>query len=79
MDIDLAREMVRAAFRAGRELEATIKTLKARCPEEEYRDLARGIATAIDSVHTALIRKAIAAHPDLEAEIDASITETGRY
>jgi hypothetical protein len=79
MDIDLAREMVRAAFRASRELEAMLKTLKARCPEDEYRDLALGIAAAVDSVGTALIRKAIAAHPNLEAEIDASITKTGRY
>ena len=79
MDIDLARQMVRAAFRASGELETILKTLKARCPKDEYRDLALGIAAAVDSVGTALIRKAIASHPELEAEIDASITKTGRY
>jgi len=79
MDIDLARQMVRADFRASRELETVLRTLKANCPEDEYRDLARGIAAAIDGIGTALTRKAIEAHPELEAEIDASIREHGRY
>jgi hypothetical protein len=71
--------MVRSAFKASGELETILKTLKTRCPEEEYRELARGIAAAVDSVGTGLIRKAIASHPELEAEIDAEIREHGHY
>ncbi len=79
MDIDLARQMVRVDFTVSRELQAVLQALKARCPEGEYRDLARGIAAAVDGVSTALTRKAIAAHPELEAEIDASIKQYGHY
>lgn len=79
MDIDLARQMVRVDFKVSRELEAVLLALKARCSPEEYRELARGIAAAIDGVGTALIRQAIAAHPELAGEIDASIKEHGQY
>lgn len=79
MDIDLARQMVRAAFSASGELESMLQAAKSRCPAEEYRDLARGIAAAIDSIGTSLISKAIASHPQLEEEIDKSMNEHGRY
>lgn len=79
MDVDLARQMVRAAFRASGELESTLRALKAGCSEEEYRDLARGIAAAVDAVGKGVISKAIALHPELEAEIDAEINEYGDY
>jgi hypothetical protein len=79
MNIDLARQMVRAAFRASGELETMLHTLKASCPEDEYRNLARGVAAAIDGIGTALTRPAIAAHPDLAAEIDAAIDRDGHY
>jgi hypothetical protein len=79
MNIDLAREMVRAAFRASGELQIVLHAAKAQCGETEYRDLARGIATAIDSIGSGLIKKALAAHPELEAEIDEGIAKNGRY
>ena len=71
--------MIRVAFKVSRELQTILQTLKANCSEEEYRDLARGIAAAIHSVGMGLTDKAIAAHPELEAEIDASIEKHGRY
>ena len=79
MDIDLARQMVRVDFAVSRELQVVLQALKARCSPEEYRELARGIAAAVDGVGTALIRKAIEAHPELEAEIDVSINKYGYY
>lgn len=79
MDIDLARQMVRVDFKVSRDLQSILKALKAGCSPEEYHELARGIAAAVDGVGTALIRKAIAAHPELEAEIDSSIKEHGSY
>ena len=79
MDINLARDMARAAFRASSELQQLLPTLKTVCPDAEYRDLALGIAEAIDKIGTTLIDKAIAAHPQLKDEIDASIAKDGRY
>jgi len=79
MDIEMAREVVRAAFRSGSELERLLRPLKERCTPDEYRDYARGIAAAIDAIGVNLINKAIAAYPELNSEIDASITNHGRY
>lgn len=79
MDIEMAREVVRAAFRSGSELERLLRPLKERCTSDEYRDYARGIAVAIDAIGVQLINKAIAAYPELSSEIDASITNHGRY
>ena len=79
MDIDLARDLVRSSFRISADLQALLPTIKARCSEEEYRDLALGVARAIDSIGVALINKALAAYPELEQEIEATIAKDGRY
>jgi hypothetical protein len=79
MDIELARDMVRAAFRSSSELQNLLETLKARCSAEEYKDYSRGIATAMDAIGVALINKALAAHPELNAEVDAIVRTHGRY
>lgn len=79
MDIDLARNLVAAAFRISSDLQQLLPAIKGRCSEEEYSDLARGIAQAIDSIGVALTNKALAAHPELTAEIDSKIASDGRY
>lgn len=79
MDIELARNLVRSAFRVSADLQTLLPAIKASCSDEEYRELARGVAEAIDSVWQALAAKALAAHPELEAEIDAKIARDGRY
>jgi hypothetical protein len=79
MDIELARDMIQAAFRSGSELQNLLGVLKERCSPEEYKDYSRGIATAMDAIGVALINKALAAHPELSAEVDASIASHGRY
>ncbi len=79
MNKELARHLVRVAFRSGRELEAVLGILKEACEPDEYREYAKGIAAAIDGIHVALLNKAIAAYPELEAEIEADIRTYGRY
>jgi hypothetical protein len=79
MDIELARTMVRTAFDANRTLQAILPTLKAGLPEADYRASAHDLAVAVDHVNTALLARAIAAHPGLEAEIETAIREQGRF
>jgi hypothetical protein len=79
MDIDLARDMIRTAFRSSSELQSFLGILKQRCSPEQYRDYLRGIAAVIDAIGVALINKALAAHPELKAEVEAAIAEHGRY
>ena len=79
MDIETARDVVRAAFRSSSELQRLLGPLKERCSPDEYRDYARGIAAAIDSIGVNLINKAIAAYPELSSEIETSIANRGRF
>jgi hypothetical protein len=79
MDIELARDIIRAAFRSGSELQDLLSVLKKRCSPEEYKVYSRGIATVLDAIGVALINKALAAYPELNAEVDASMTKHGRY
>jgi len=79
MDIELARAMVGTAFRSGAELQNLLGILKERCSPDDYKDYARGIAAAIDSIGVALANKALAAHPELNAEIEAKIEKDGPY
>jgi hypothetical protein len=79
MDIDLARHIVRVNFRCSRELQDLMHLLKEQLPEIEYKKHAHGIAAAIAAIGDALTNKAIAAHPKLEREIEASIAKFDRY
>lgn len=79
MDIDLARHIVRVNFRCSRELQDLMQLLKQQLPEAEYKVQARGIATAIASMGDALMNRAVAARPELEREIEASMAKFDRY
>jgi hypothetical protein len=79
MDIDVARDVVRAAFRSSSTLQDLLGTLKGRCRPEEYQDYTRSIAAAIDAIGVSLINKALAEHPELNSEIETSIAKTGRF
>ena len=79
MDIDLAREVIRTAFRSGAELQTLLPVLKQRCSAEEYKSYALGIAAAIDAIGVELTNKALAAHPGLAAEIESSVGQHGRF
>jgi hypothetical protein len=79
MNVDLARDMIKTAFRSSSELQDFLGALKQRCSPEEYKDYSRGIAAAIDAIGLALINKALAAHPELNAEVEASIARRGQY
>lgn len=79
MDIELARELVRTAFRSSAELQALLPMLKQRCDEEEYKSYALGIAAAIDTIGVGLTNKALAAHPGLVGEIEANLEKQGRF
>jgi hypothetical protein len=79
MDIDMAREVVRAAFRSSSELERLLGPLKERCNPNEYRGYARAVAAAVDAIGVQLIKRATAAYPELNSEIETSIAHHGRF
>jgi len=78
MDKDVARHVIRVAFRCAGDLQELLGVLKERCSAEEYRDYARGIATAVDGISTALTSKIVSSHPDLAKEIEANLERSGR-
>ena len=78
MDKELAREVIRAAYRSGTELENLIGALKIGCSPEEYKLYLRQIAMAIDGIHVALVDKVLARYPELTAEMEANLARTGK-
>jgi hypothetical protein len=78
MDKTLAWDLIRVSFRTARELQDLLPRLKEQCGAEDYKDFARGIAAAIHGINTALMDKAIAAHPELAARIEADLAKVGR-
>ena len=79
MDKSLACAMVRTAFRAGGVLTDDLPLLKAHLPPATYRERAIAIAAAVHAIHEALLVPALAAFPELDAEIEASIEKYGRF
>ena len=79
MDIELAREVVRTAFRSSAELQALLPMLRQRCTAQEYQTYALGIAAAIDAIGVEVTNRALAAHPGLAGEIESSVEKQGRF
>jgi hypothetical protein len=79
MDQELSRRIIRATFQSNGVLEDLLPALKAGCAEDEYRTYARAIAAVIAESGLQIMNRIFAEHPELEAEVDAAITKTGRY
>ncbi len=73
MDKETAREIIRAAFRSGAELEELLPVLKQRCNAEEYKDYARQVGLAVDGIDAALVDKVLEQFPELDAEVEANM------
>ena len=78
MDKDVARQIIRTAFRSGSELEGLIGVLKAGCDTNEYKYFAQQTAMAIDGIHVALVDAVLARFPELEKEMEANLARTGK-
>ena len=79
MEAEMARHVIRAAFRSARELEGLLALLKSHCNANEYNTYSRAIATAIDSIHHEIIDRVISSHAELKDDIEAKIAAYGRY
>jgi hypothetical protein len=79
MNIELVRDVVRAAFRSTSELGELLPALKEQCSPAEYKTYALGIATAIDAIMTNTIDRAVQTYPDLAKENDEQMAKHGRY
>jgi hypothetical protein len=78
MDTKLAWHLIGVSFRVAGELQELLPRPKEQCSAEEYKDHARAIAGAIHGVNTAIIDRALAAHPELKDRIEAELAEFGR-
>ena len=78
MDTELTRHLIRVSYRANCESSDLLPILKEHCSAEEYKGHARAIAGAIHGVNTALIDRALAAHPELKDRIEVELAEFGR-
>jgi hypothetical protein len=79
MERDLARHVIRTAFRTARELSGLLAMLKQYLDEEEYKAYARRIATAIYTIDVELIDPLYASQPGLKDEVEASLDKYERF
>jgi hypothetical protein len=79
MNIDLARYVIRSAFRASHELSDLLPFLKSQLPAEEYKSYAKAISSAIAAIQLDILNKVTADHPGLESEIESSMAAYDRY
>ena len=79
IDRDLARLMLISGFRSARELNELLFVLKEHCSADDYERLRGKIADAIAEINAATLSEAFDAHPDLHAEVDATIKKYGRF
>lgn len=79
MNIDLARHVVRAAFRSSRELSNLLPLLKENLSAGEYQHYAKAIAAAIAATQLEVVNAVTSSHPELEAEIEAQMSKYDRY
>ncbi len=79
MDINIARHVIRASFRGGRELENLLGLLKEHCDGSEYKTYAAAIAAAIASIQLEIVDRVVSSHPALGEEVEATISKYGRY
>ena len=78
MEREVARYIVRAAFRSAGELTDLLQFLHEQLPAEEYATFASGIGYALATLGQEVTNHALAAAPGLQAEINASIEKYGR-
>src|SRR5262245_27431103 len=67
MDKELARHIVRTAFRSSGDLEELVPLLRHHCGEEEARTYEWAIAGAIADIHRELTVRVFASFPELES------------
>lgn len=79
MDANVARHLIRVAFRSTAELQSVLALLKEHCAADEYKEYARAIASAIHAVNTEVLDRVLASQPQLREEIDRDMTKFGRF
>jgi len=77
MELDLARHVAAASFRAMSELTALLEVIKNHGSPDEYETFGRAIATCAATIGTEVIDRALREHPDLEKEIEQRVQKFG--
>lgn len=79
MNADVARHVVRAAFRSSRELSDLLPLLKAHLNQVEYQNYAKAIAAAIAAIQLEVLNLVTVGRPELETEIETQISKYDRF
>ena len=79
MERDAAKLVILEAFRSMGHLTDLLPFLKQAGPAEDYDRLAKGIARATAEIGLNVLEPMFEMHPDLRAEADRRIEETGRF
>ena len=78
MDRDVAKIVLHATHRSGRELADLVPFIKAHCDAADYERLSIAIATVLHDLHATVQRPIYREHPELERDIEARMERFGR-
>lgn len=78
MDRDLAKIILHATHRSGRELADLVPFIKAHCDEADYQRLSTAVATVLHDLDATVQQPIYREHPELEREIEDRVERFGR-
>ncbi len=77
MERDLAKLVVITATRASTNLNQLLIPVRENCSTTTYNSFLKAVGSVNGIIYSEIIQKAYDAHPDIEAEITASIEKYG--
>lgn len=78
MDRELAKIVLNATFKSGKELADLVPFIKEHCDEGDYERISTAIATILHELDSTVRRPIYREHPDLEREFGDRVARFGR-
>jgi hypothetical protein len=78
VDRDIAKIILNATYRSGRELADLVPFVKEHCDERDYERISIAIATVLHDLGSTIQQPIYQEHPDVECEIEDRVERFGR-
>jgi hypothetical protein len=78
LDTKTARIVARTSFKSSSLLASIVPILSESCSPDESKRLGRAVAAVMAEINLSILRPVLDEHPEIEREIDESISQHGR-
>jgi len=77
MEKEVAKHVAASALKCASQLSEIIPFVKTHCSADEYKSLAKRVASAMHAINEAIFEPVLAGHPELKQEIEDSLQKFG--